>query len=133
VDDQRFLKPDNMIEEIQNFCKETNQNVPEQPGEIAKCVFESLANSYKKAVAEIEDIFEKEFSTINVIGGGCQNELLNQLIADVTKKEVFAGPVEATAIGNLVAQLIALEEIEDINKARGIIKQSFEVKKIKVY
>jgi rhamnulokinase len=128
VDDQRFLKPVNMIEEIQNYCRETNQQVPEHPGEIAKCVFESLANSYKKAVSEIEAIFEKEFSRINVIGGGCQNELLNQLIADVTKKEVFAGPVEATAIGNLVAQLISLKEISDIKQARNIIKQSFEVK-----
>ena len=129
VDDPRFLKPDSMIEEIQNYCLETNQIVPENPGEIAKCVFDSLANSYKKAISEIEDIFEKEFSKINVIGGGCQNELLNQLIADITKKVVYAGPVEATAIGNLVAQLIALEEIEDINSARNIIKHSFEVKK----
>lgn len=129
VDEERFLKPENMIEEIQSYCRETNQTVPEHPGEIAKCVFDSLANSYKKAVTEIEDIFEKEFSKINVIGGGCQNELLNQLIADVTRKVVFAGPVEATAIGNLVAQLIALGEIENINHARDVIKQSFEVKK----
>ncbi|MFC7686712.1 rhamnulokinase [Ureibacillus sp. GCM10028918] len=129
VDDQRFLKPDNMIEEIQKYCLETNQIIPKHPGEIAKCVFHSLANSYKKAVSEIEDIFEKEFSKINVIGGGSQNELLNQLISDITKKEVYAGPVEATAIGNLVAQFIALDEIEDIKSARNIIKQSFEVKK----
>ncbi|MFC0558465.1 rhamnulokinase [Halalkalibacter alkalisediminis] len=129
VDDQRFLKPDNMIEEIQQYCQETNQQIPEQPGEIAKCVFESLANSYQKAVSELEDIFEKVFNTVNVIGGGCQNELLNQLIANVTQKEVYAGPVEATAIGNLVVQLIALGEIKDIEKARHIIKQSFEVKK----
>ncbi|MDT8860161.1 rhamnulokinase [Alkalihalobacillus sp. MEB130] len=129
VDDQRFLKPDNMIEEIQNYCRETNQPVPISPGEVAKCVFDSLADSYQKAVTEIEDIFEKEFKTINVIGGGCQNQLLNQLIADVTKKEVFAGPVEATAIGNIIAQLIALKEIKDINEARGLIKHSFEVKK----
>lgn len=129
VDDPRFLKPDNMIEEIQKYCLETNQRIPEHPGEIARCVFDSLAISYKKAVSEIEDIFEKEFSKINVIGGGSQNELLNQLISDVTKKEVYAGPVEATAIGNLVAQFIALGEIEDINSARRIIKHSFEVKK----
>ncbi|WP_308417915.1 FGGY-family carbohydrate kinase [Halalkalibacter okhensis] len=92
-------------------------------------MFESLASSYKKAVEEIEDIFEKEFSSINVIGGGCQNELLNQLIAEVTDKDVYAGPVEATAIGNLIAQLIALGEIQDIDEARTMINQSFEVKK----
>lgn len=129
VDDQRFLKPENMIEEIQNYCRETNQQVPETPCEVAKCIFDSLAISYVQAIGEIEEIYEREFSTINVIGGGSQNELLNQLIADVTKKEVYAGPVEATAIGNLVVQLIALEEIQDIHEARSIIKQSFEVKK----
>ncbi|PSL36273.1 L-rhamnulokinase [Planomicrobium soli] len=129
VDDQRFLKPANMIEEIQQYCRETNQKVPEHPGEIAKCVFESLVVSYKKAISEIEDIFEKEFHSISVIGGGSQNELLNQLIADATKKEVFAGPVEATAIGNLVVQFIAHGAIKDIKEARHIISQSFEVKK----
>lgn len=128
VDDQRFLKPANMVEEIQQYCRETNQTVPQQPGEIAKCVYESLAVSYQKAIAEIEDIFEKEFRSVNVIGGGSQNELLNQLIADFTKKEVFAGPIEATAIGNLVVQLIARGEIADIKEARHIIRQSFEVK-----
>lgn len=129
VDDPRFLKPVNMINEIQQYCRETNQPVPERPGQIAKCVFDSLANSYKKAIEEIEDIFEKSFKRINVIGGGCQNELLNQTLANVTNKEVFAGPIEATAIGNLVSQLIAVGELIDIHDARGIIKQSFEVKK----
>lgn len=129
VDDPRFLKPVNMIKEIQQYCQETNQPVPERPGQIAKCVFDSLANSYKKAIEEIEDIFEKSFKRINVIGGGCQNELLNQTLANVTNKEVFAGPIEATAIGNLVSQLIAVGELIDIHDARGIIKQSFEVKK----
>ena len=70
-----------------------------------------------------------KFTKINVIGGGCQNEMLNQLIADVTKKEVYAGPVEATAIGNIAAQLMSLGAINDIKEARSIIKESFEVKK----
>lgn len=129
VDDARFLKPENMIEELQNYCQETKQPVPKTPGEVAKCVFDSLVRSYQQAISEIEEIFEKEFKKINVIGGGCQNELLNQLIADVTKKEVYAGPVEATAIGNIVSQLMAIGEIKDIKAARGIIKNSFKVKK----
>lgn len=129
VDDARFLKPENMVAEIQAYCMETGQKVPESPGEVAKCIFESLVNSYQRAVLEIEDIFEKEFTSINVIGGGSQNELLNQRIADVTKKEVFAGPVEATAIGNLIVQLIALGEITGIKEARSIVRRSFEVKK----
>lgn len=129
VDDPRFLKPENMVEEIQDYCRETGQDVPGSPGEIAKCVYDSLAESYRKAIEEIEDIFEKEFTTINVIGGGSQNDLLNQLIADITKKEVFAGPTEATAIGNLIAQLIATGEIADLDEARKIVGQSFGVKK----
>lgn len=129
VNDDRFLKPVNMVEEIRNYCKETKQSEPILPGEVAKCVFDSLAASYKTAVSQIEEIFEKEFEKINVIGGGCQNEMLNQLIADVTGKEVNAGPVEATAIGNIVSQLMALGEMEDIKEARAIIKNSFEVKK----
>jgi rhamnulokinase len=131
VDDDRFLKPENMIEEIQNYCKETNQQVPQTPGQIAKCVYESLVDSYKHAINEIEEIFEKTFPKVNVIGGGCQNEMLNQIIADVTNKEVVAGPIEATAIGNIVAQLMALGEIKDISQARTIIKNSFEVKTYK--
>jgi len=131
VDDDRFLKPDNMIEEIQAYCLETKQQVPETPGQLAKCVYESLVESYKNAINEIEEIFEKTYSKINVIGGGCQNEMLNQLIADVLQKEVYAGPVEATAIGNLVAQLMALGEIANIDEARKIIKDSFEVKTYK--
>lgn len=131
VNDDRFLRPDNMVQEIINYCLETGQSVPSSPGEIAKCVFESLAESYLEAVIEIEEILEKRFEKINVIGGGCQNEILNQLIADVSKKEVYAGPVEATAIGNIAAQLMALGIIKDIKEARAIIKASFEVKKYK--
>ena len=129
VNDDRFLKPDNMVEEIRNFCRETGQPIPETPGEVAKCVYESLADSYLQAVGQIEEIFEKDFKQINVIGGGCQNEMLNQLVANVTGKEVHAGPVEATAIGNIMAQLMALGEVKDLPEARSIINRSFEVKK----
>ena len=128
VDDDRFLKPENMISEIQAYCQETNQQIPQTPGQIAKCVYDSLADSYKRAINEIEEIFEKSFPRVNVIGGGCQNEMLNQMIANVTNKEVCAGPIEATAIGNIMAQLISLKEVEDIQQARALIKDSFEVK-----
>ncbi|WP_238917615.1 rhamnulokinase [Clostridium sp. YIM B02555] len=128
VDDDRFLKPDNMIEEIQKHCKETNQEVPEEVGEIAMCVFNSLANCYKKAVTNLEDIFEKEFKRINIFGGGCQNNLLNELVASVTGKEVLAGPVEATAIGNIVAQMISKNVFKDLSEARKAIKESFDIK-----
>jgi rhamnulokinase len=128
VDDDRFLKPDNMIEEIKIHCKETNQEIPEEVGEIAMCVFNSLAHCYKRAVTNLEDIFEKEFKRINIFGGGCQNNLLNELVASVTGKEVLAGPVEATAIGNIVAQMISKNVFKDLSEARKAIKESFDIK-----
>lgn len=129
VNDDRFLKPINMIEAIQNYCIETEQPIPSTPGEVAKCVYDSLAESYLETVTEIEEIFEMNFPNINIIGGGCQNEMLNQLVAEATGKEVYAGPVEATAIGNLVAQFMALGDMKNLNEARSIINQSFEIKK----
>lgn len=131
VNDDRFLKPDNMVEEIQHYCVETGQQVPATPGEIAKCVYDSLVESYITAIDEIEEIFEKSFPSINIIGGGCQNEMLNQLLAEATKKDVYAGPIEATAIGNIVSQFIALGEVENLSEARQMIKKSFEIKTFK--
>ncbi|OOM73541.1 rhamnulokinase [Clostridium puniceum] len=131
IDHDRFLKPDNMIEEIKAYCIETNQKVPQEVGEIALCVFNSLAHCYKKAVANLEEIFEKEFKRINIFGGGCQNNLLNELVAKITGKEVLAGPVEATAIGNIVAQLISKNEFKDLGEARQAIKESFDIKVFK--
>lgn len=127
VNDDRFLNPSHMINEIQAACRDTRQPIPQTPGELAKCIYEGLVMSYKRAIEEIEDIFEKSFQTINVIGGGCQNDYLNQLIADATQKRVSAGPVEATAIGNLSAQLMALGDITDLQEARRLIRQSFDV------
>jgi rhamnulokinase len=128
VDEDRFLKPENMIEEIKKYCKETNQVVPNSVGEVAVCVFNSLGHSYKNAVLNLENIFEKEFKRINIFGGGCQNNFLNQVVADITGKEVLAGPVEATAIGNLIAQLISVGELKDLRQAREVIKKSFDIK-----
>lgn len=128
VDDDRFLKPENMIQIIKDYCKETNQKVPQEIGEIAMCVFNSLAHCYKKATANLEEIFEKKFKRINIFGGGCQNDLLNELVAKVTGKEVLAGPAEATAIGNLVAQLISQGVYKDLGQARKSIKESFDIK-----
>jgi len=128
VDHDRFLKPENMIEEINIYCIETNQKVPQEVGEIAQCVFNSLAHCYKKAVSNLEDIFEKEFKRINIFGGGCQNDLLNELVAKITGKEVLAGPVEATAIGNIVAQLLSKDAFKDLGEARQAIRESFDIK-----
>src|SRR5690606_25124934 len=128
VNDDRFFKPENMVKEIQNACREKDQPVPETPGQVARCVFDSLAVSYQRAVEELEELFGKTYHTIHVIGGGSQNEVLNQLIADATNKAVVAGPIEATAIGNLAVQLMARGEIGSLEEARKIIRNSFPLK-----
>lgn len=129
VNHDRFLNPEDMIEEIQTYCKETNQDIPKTPGEVAYCVFNSLGISYGESIKELEEIFEKKYKRVNVFGGGCQNELLNQLIADRTNKEVLAGPVEATAIGNIAAQLLSFNKVNNLGEARELILNSFDIKK----
>lgn len=130
VDNDRFLRPVNMVEEIKDYCVETGQQIPETPGQIAKCIFESLVVSYCTAISQIEEIYEKRFKRINIFGGGSKNDYLNSLIAEATGKEVFAGPVEATAIGNIASQLISIKEIDGIHEAREMIKNSFDIKQI---
>lgn len=127
VNDSRFLKPKNMIKEIQDECKKTKQQVPNTPGEVAKCIYDSLAESYRIAVSQIEKMLNREFNKINVIGGGAQNDMLNQLIANITYKEVNAGPIEATAIGNVIVQMIQLGEINNLQSAKEIIRDSFKI------
>ncbi|GKX28147.1 rhamnulokinase [Vallitalea longa] len=129
--DNRFLNPENMVNEIKNYCKETNQIVPNTVGEIAKCIFESLALQYKQVLLQLRKISNKTINKIHIVGGGCQNDYLNQLCADYTECEVFAGPIEATAIGNIMVQYITLGEIDNISEARKIIMDSFEIRRFK--
>lgn len=127
VNNDRFLKPKSMIQEIKKACIEKGQQFPVLLGEIAYCVFNSLAKSYRESVNEIERLTGTKYESINVFGGGCQNNFLNQMIAEETGKLVYAGPVEATAIGNIVVQMIGKKELEDISAAREIVKNSFEI------
>ncbi|KXU49009.1 MAG: rhamnulokinase [Longibaculum muris] len=131
VNDDRFLKPESMILEIKSYFEERHQMAPQSVGEIAYCVYHSLAHCYKEAIEELEDITGKHFDTINIIGGGCQNELLNEMIAKVCKRKVVAGPIEATALGNILAQLIQQGVVNDLSEGRQLIKASFEVKEYK--
>lgn len=127
VNDERFLKPKNMVKEILDYFSERKQSVPLSTGQIAYCVYNSLAYSYKEAIDELESITQKTYPIINIIGGGCQNELLNELIANITGKTVIAGPVEATALGNILCQLISLGIIENLSQGRQLIKNSFDI------
>ncbi|MCQ2387016.1 MAG: rhamnulokinase [Clostridia bacterium] len=131
VNDQSFFAPTSMIQAVKDYCKKTNQKVPETVGEIVLCVYTSLAKCYKKAVEGIEDITGEKYNSINIVGGGCQNVLLNELTAKHTGRTVITGPVEATATGNILAQMLADGTIENISKGKQIIRDSFEIKEIK--
>ena len=124
LNDPRYLAPESMIAEIE-------KSTGKRPiGELAYIVFNSLAHTYAAAIEELENSTDKRFDTLHVIGGGCQNALLNELTAKVTKKRITTGPVEATAIGNLIAQMIGTGEIKDLAAAREIIKNSFNVSEV---
>lgn len=130
VNDLSFFAPKSMIDAVKDYCRKTNQKVPETVGEIVLCVYASLAKCYKLAVEQIEQITGVKFSTINIVGGGCQNVLLNELTAKYTGRTVVAGPVEATATGNLLSQMLAYGQIKSLEEGKEIIKKSFEIKEI---
>lgn len=128
VNDQSFLSPDSMIEAIKQYCQKTGQPVPETVGELAAVVYRSLAQSYGETVKELETIAGRIYDSIHIIGGGSNAAYLNQLTADATGKTVYAGPGEATAIGNLLAQMIHAGDLADLKGARQCVRDSFEIK-----
>ncbi|KAB8138515.1 rhamnulokinase, partial [Gracilibacillus oryzae] len=127
VNDPRFLNPGSMVRAIQDYCLLTSQLIPETPGEIAACIFNSLVDSYKNAAAQIEELTGKSYATIHIIGGGSQNNYINEKLAESTGKTVYTGPTEATAIGNLIAQMVATGEIDSLEKSKNLINQSFDI------
>ena len=128
VNDPSFLSPDSMVEAIKKYCQKTGQPVPESVGELASVVYRSLAQSYGETVSSLEKIAGRTYDSIHIIGGGSDAAYLNQLTADATGKTVYAGPGEATAIGNLLAQMIYAEELTDLKSARQCVRDSFEIK-----
>ena len=132
-DDPRFLKPglidNNMPDRIKSYCRETGQKIPETPAEIVRGVIESLADKYTNTIKMIEEITNKSIKEIYIIGGGSRNALLCQLVANTTNLPVYAGPVEATAIGNIMIQAISMGEIDSIAQGSKIIRESYKIKK----
>ena len=127
VNDKRFLSPENMCREI---CAAAGK-VMHMP-ELLRTVYDSLAACYAAAVKELEAGTGQTFESIHIIGGGSRDRLLNELTARATGKKVTAGPVEATAAGNIIMQMIASGEIKDVQAAREMIKKSFDIKEIEV-
>lgn len=129
VNEDCFLSPDSMTEAIAEYCRNTNQSAPATVGELASCVYQSLVESYAKTVEEIERITGRTYQRIHIVGGGSNAEYLNELTAKATKKDVYAGPAEATAIGNLLAQMLKAREFTTIEEARQAVYDSFPIKK----
>ena len=117
-----------MIEAIKDFCESHDQDLPESVGEISRTVFESLAFKYREIMMNLEDVINKKIKILHIIGGGSQNALLNQFTANILNIPVKAGPFEATAIGNILVQALALGKIKDIAELRQIVKKSFPIK-----
>lgn len=130
-DHASFLNPTSMTDAICTFCSQTGQPVPQTAGEFARCVFESLAFQYRRIWLELQQITDRPLNKIHIIGGGTQNQFLNQLCADACGVEVKTGPIEASAIGNVCGQLIALNELDGVEHARNTISRSFSIDKYK--
>ena len=128
ANDSRFLAPENMTEEIKKACAETGQKVPESLAEVAAVIYNSLAKCYAKTVEELEELTGNKFAGIHIVGGGSNAEYLNELAAKATGRTVYAGPTEATAIGNLSVQMLAAGELKDLADARNCIYESFDIK-----
>lgn len=122
-----FLAPENMTEAIRQYCKKTGQEVPESVGELATVIYQSLAKSYGETIKEIEGITGRTYDAIHIVGGGSNAAYLNQLTANATGKTVYSGPSEATALGNILVQMIKMQEFEGTNEARNAVFESFAV------
>lgn len=127
VNDDCFLAPENMTKEIQAYCERTGQKVPESLGELATVVYQSLAECYAEAFENVEKLTGKKYQAVNIVGGGSNAAYLNELTALKSGRTVYAGPGEATAIGNLAVQMMEAGELGSLSEARKCIFHSFGV------
>ncbi len=128
LDDPAFLVPGNMPEKIAAQCRQAGRKVPETPGQFARVILESLAERYAQVAAMLAELTGRKFRTLHIVGGGSQNELLCQMAADATGLTVLAGPVEATALGNAVAQAMATGQIASLDEGRRLVAKTAEVR-----
>lgn len=124
VADAAFMNPPSMEKAICEYCEKSGQPVPQTKGEIVRCLFQSLATKYSDAIAGINDLLPEGLKRLHIIGGGSQNDLLNQFTADALGVPVWAGPVEATAMGNILVQAMAAGEVADLAEIREIVRRS---------
>jgi rhamnulokinase len=129
-DDPRFLHPPDMLDAIAEYCRGTGQREPDTPGSYVRAILESLALKYRLVLDTLEELTGVRVAAIQIIGGGSQNGLLNQFTADATCRPVIAGPVEATALGNVAVQMVATGAVPSIVEARQVIERSFPVQRL---
>lgn len=125
--DDRFINPDDMSAEIQAACRESGQPVPLQNAELARCIFDSLALLYADILQELAQLRGAAFSQLHIVGGGCQNTLLNQLCADACGIRVMSGPIEASTLGNIGIQLMTLDELNNVDDFRQVVRANYEL------
>jgi len=125
-----FILPPDMPAALGDFCRKTNQPAPTDPGAVVRCALESLALRYRWVLEKLETLLGKKLEVIHVVGGGSQNALLCQLTADACNRPVLAGPVEATAIGNVLVQALGLGLLATLAEAREVVRRSFEVRSV---
>jgi len=126
-DDARFLNPPDMPKAIQEFCKETGQPVPKSEGQLVRCAYESLALKYRQVLGWLEELAGNRIEVIHIVGGGSKSDILNQFTADACQRPVVTGPVEATALGNLLVQVRSSGELSSLGEMRRVIRKSSEV------
>ena len=126
-DDARFLNPSDMPKAIQDFCRETSQPIPKSPAQLIRCAYESLALKYRQVLGWLEELTNNRIEVIHIVGGGSQSQILNRFTADACQRPVLAGPVEATAMGNLLVQARADRELSSLDEIRAVVRRSTKV------
>ena len=127
-DHPSFMPPGGMPARIQAYCRDSGQSVPQSKGAIVRCALESLALRFRAALEQLEEITGRHLSPIHIVGGGCRNELLNQFAADATGRPVLAGPVEATAMGNIIVQAVARGYLRSLQEGRDLVRRSIDLR-----
>ncbi len=122
-----FQTPGNMPKRIKNYCERTGQKIPETKGEIVRCIAESLAFKYRKTIEGMEEVNGKKYNIVHIVGGGIKDKMICKFTANATKRVVEAGPVEATSIGNVLVQAMAVGAIKDLTEGRQVVKNSFDI------
>ena len=131
VGEDRYFAPESMVAAIREACRETSQAEPQTPGDFARCICRSLAGSYAKTIKNLSALTGTDYDSINIIGGGSQNDYLNEVTSAACGLPVYAGPTEATALGNIAAQMIADGTLSGLDEARDVIRLSFDIREVK--